>query len=173
MKIVRAIFEFTFIVFISTILACVFGALHNQISFTVSNEFFKNYLFGNFRTYEWNIKNERILASIVGIFGTYWVGFLMGIAFGIIYIFTNTEQKFKKILPAILITLFFAFFGSIVGFILGKFIPIENSGVFMDFGTNNPQNYVCAALMHRISYYFGLLGLIFGVIYLLKNRKAI
>ena len=160
------------IIVISTIIASVFGAIHNQISYSVSSEFFKNYIFGMFGTNEWNLKNERIEASVVGIIGTYWFGLILGTIYTIIFVFMNTKSNFKNILNAILINISFAILGSLIAYLIAKFfVSYENSGVFMDFGTQNPQNYLEAAFMNTGSYIGGIIGIVVGIIYLLKKNQ--
>lgn len=172
MKTALIFLKIILIIVLSIVLASLFGALHNQISYSVSSEFFKNFLFGNFGVYDWEIKNDRILASLVGILGSYWVGLILGIIYSVIFLFLKTENNFKNILNAILINIGFALVGSFVGYIIGKFISLENSGVFMDFGTQYPQNYIQAAYMHNGSYYGGIVGLIAGIIYLFKKNTS-
>ena len=171
MKTIRTSLYLLSIVSLSIVFTSVFGALHNQFSYSISNEFFRNFLFESFGVNEWNIKDERVLASIVGVLGAYWVGMLAGIVFAFVYLFLNAEQKLKKIVNAILITLIFSMLGSIIGLILGKYVPIENSKAFGDFRPINPRNYICADYMHTLSYYSGILGLIVGVSYLYKIHK--
>ena len=171
MKTTATILKALIIVIFSIIIASVFGAIHNQLSYFVSNEFFENFLFGNFGTTEWNLNNRRIEASVVGILGSYWVGFILGVIYAIIFLFINTENNFKYIFKAISINILFALIGSIIGYIIGLIIPWENSGIWMEFGTQNPQKYVQANFMHSGSYYGGIAGLIFGIIYLFKKNK--
>ena len=173
MRTIVTIFKAILIVIISIIFASIFGVIHNQISYSISPEFFQNFLFGNFGTNEWNINNYRIEASIVGILGSYWVGFILGIIYLIIFLFINTQNNFKYIFKALIINLLFSLIGSVLGYLIAYFfVSIENSGVWMDFGTNNPKNYIEAVYMHEGSYYGGIVGLLFGIIYLvLQNNK--
>jgi len=172
MKTLSIIFKVIIIIFLSIIIASLFGAIHNQISYSVSSEFFKDFLFGNFGVYDWEINNDRISASLVGILGSYWVGLILGIIYSIIFLLLKIENNFKNILNAILINIGFAFLGSLIAYIISKFIGIENSGVFMDFGTQHPQNYIEAVYMHNGSYYGGIVGLIAGIIYLFKKNTS-
>ena len=95
MKTLSIFFKIISIIILSIIIASLFGAIHNQISYSVSSEFFKNYLFGNFGVYDWEIKNDRISASIVGVLGSYWVGLILGIIYSIIFMFLKTADNFK------------------------------------------------------------------------------
>ena len=171
MKTTAIILKALIIVIFSIIIASVFGAIHNQLSYSVSNEFFEDFLFGNFGINDWNLNNKRIEASVVGIFGSYWVGFILGIIYAVIFLFINTENNFKYIFKAISINIFLALIGSIIGYIIGFIIPWENSGIWMEFGTQNPQKYVQANFMHSGSYYGGIVGLIIGIFYLFKNKS--
>lgn len=162
------------IIIFSIIIASLFGAMHNQISYSVSSEFFTDFLFGNFGTNEWNLKNERLEASIIGIIGSYWFGLILGIIYVIIFLFMKTENNLKYIKNAILINIGFAFLGSFIAYLIAKFfVSYENSGVFIDFGTQNPQNYLEAAFMHTGSYIGGIAGIVAGIIYLLKSNQKI
>ena len=172
MKTLSIFFKIILIIILSIVIASLFGAIHNQISYSVSSEFFKNFLFGNFGVYDWEIKNDRILASLVGILGSYWVGLILGIIYSIIFLFLKTENNFKNILYAIFRNIGFAFIGSLAGYIIGKFISLENSGVFIDFGTQFPRNYIEASYMHTGSYFGGIVGLVLGIIYLFKRNNS-
>ena len=171
MKTTATILKALIIVLFSVIIASIFGAIHNQLSYSVSNEFFEDFLFGNFGSNEWNLNNKRIAASLVGILGTYWVGLLLGIIYAVIFLFINSQNNFKFIFKAISLNVLFALIGSIIGYFIGFLIPWEDSGIWMEFGTQNPQKYVQANFMHSGSYYGGILGLIFGIIYLFRNKS--
>ncbi|QIG88658.1 hypothetical protein G6R40_02790 [Chryseobacterium sp. POL2] len=161
----------TAIILKALIIASIFGAIHNQLSYSVSNEFFEDFLFGNFGINEWNLNNKRFEASVVGILGSYWVGFILGVIYAVIFLFINTENNFKYIFKAILINILFALIGSIIGYFIGFIIPWENSEIWMDISVQNPQKYVQANFMNSGSYYGGIVGLIFGIIYLFKNKS--
>lgn len=172
MKTLSIFFKIILIIILSIVIASLFGAIHNQISYSVSSEFFRNFLFGQFGIDELNIHNDRLAASIVGIIGSYWVGLILGIIHSIIFIFLKTADNFKNIINAILINIGLAFIGSFISYIISKFFTVENSGVFIDFGIQNPQNYIEAAYMNTGSYFGGIFGLIIGIIYLFKKNIA-
>ena len=69
MKTLSIFFKIILIIVLSIVIASLFGAIHNQISYSVSSEFFKDFLFGNFGVYNWEIDNERIATSQVEIIG--------------------------------------------------------------------------------------------------------
>ena len=168
----KKIFGMFAIIIISTIFASLFGAIHNQISYSVSDEFFKDFLFGNFGINDWELNNNRLEASVVGILGSYWVGLILGIVYSIVYIFLKSINSFKNIINAISFNILFTFLGSLVGYIVARFfVPLKYSGVWMDFGTQEPERYIEAAYMHSGSYFGGIIGLLFGIFYLLRRNN--
>jgi hypothetical protein len=108
MKVILIIFKTIVIVVASILISSIFGALHNQLSYTVSDEFFKNFLFGEFGTKDWNINNDRVEASVIGVLGSYWVGFYLGIIYAIIFLFLRTENTLRIFFKAILINVLIA-----------------------------------------------------------------
>ena len=170
MKTTRKFLISILIIFSSTIIASIFGIIHNQVSYSISHEFFEDFLFGNFGTNKLYITDKRIEASLVGIIGTYWVGLILGIIYALLYLFLKNPNKLKSVFAVIFSNIGFAILGSIVGFVVTEFfVSWENAGIFIDFGIQQPQNYVQAAYMNTGSYYGGFIGLIFGIIYLLKK----
>jgi hypothetical protein len=173
MKTMQSILKCTLIIFSSIIIASLFGVLHNQLSFSVSTAFFENFLFRNFGINEWKLDNPRIGAAIVGILGSYWVGFYLGLFYAVIFLFLKTKNDLKNIFIAITINIGTAFLGSLTGYLVSSFlIPPAQSGIFVDFGTTNPENYIQAAYMHTGSYYGGVAGLVLGIIFLLKVNST-
>lgn len=73
-----------FIVFIpfAMLVAGVFGALHDQISYSVSSEYFTHFKFIQFRLID-NDLPERLLAAIVGWRATWWMGIPLGFFCGL------------------------------------------------------------------------------------------
>ena len=162
-----------YIIVFSVIIASVFGALHNQISYSVSSEFFKDFLFGFFGVNEWMFGNDRLLASIIGVISSYWVGLIIGVLYAIIFLFMKNQNSLKYVTKAIFINIGFAILGSFIAFIIAYFfVDWQNVGIYMDLSVRNPQRYVQAAYMHNGSYYGGFAGLVVGIAYLLKKNKS-
>lgn len=172
MKRITLAFKIILIIISTTLIASIFGMLHNQISYTISDEFFKDFLFGKFGISDWNIKNNRIEASIIGILGSYWMGFYVGIIYAVIFLFLKTDNNLKNIFKAIFINVFITVLGSLSGYLIAHFfISVENSDVWMEFGTQNPQKYMEALYMNTGSYYGGILGLIIAIFFLVNRNK--
>src|SRR5687767_6676631 len=119
---------FLLTVVISTLLAGLYGALHDQITFTISSEYFTVFKFDQFHFQEWGHNLPRMTTALIGFLATWWVGLYIGIVQGLLgFIHKSPELMFKYVLHAIFITLSVAFlfgiFGGIAGILNGETYP--------------------------------------------------
>ena len=84
-----------FTILIFTLAASLYGAIHNQVTYSISPEYFTKFKFHQFQWAfadftvnigsedkpEYIMSNNRISASLVGILATWWFGLLMEIVF--------------------------------------------------------------------------------------------
>jgi len=174
----KAIALFGFVV-LCILIAGVFGIVHDQITYSISNEYFTHFKFPQFQIPEYFAKYERIGVSIVGWNATWWTGLLIGIIVGILGIGKpNYSQyfrlKFNSILTIFICTLLF----SVIGFIWSKimFSQIEDWPMNIGGGPNSPElleilqdqtkleNFFTVGLIHNFSYLGGVIGLIVATI---------
>jgi ABC-type antimicrobial peptide transport system permease subunit len=86
-------------VFLSALIGVFFGVLHNQFTFTVSNEFFTEVLFERFGFIEYGRNAPRVTASIIGAWSTWWIGLTSGFIFAFIGLFySNSKESSKDLL---------------------------------------------------------------------------
>ena len=90
MKIIQKIILLFIFPFIAQPIAGGYGALHNQISYTVSSEYFTRFKFNQFNLQD-NSLNNRIKAAMVGYRASAWMGFYIGIFVGL----SGLIQKLK------------------------------------------------------------------------------
>lgn len=160
---------------IGCLFAGVYGALHNQISYTVSPEYFTQYKFYQFRISP--DLPDRLGAAIVGWNASWW----MGIAIGIVVIpfglripgarqyFHGTTRSFAVVaLTALLVGLLALLIASLA-------VDAEIAGQQTHYG-NEIQNdvaFVRARTMHNFSYLGGLIGIVTGCISIVARRRRI
>ena len=158
---------------LSIILASLYGILHNQISYSISSEYFTKYKFDQIGKWLHQVENERIAISFVGFVSTWWFGLLIGLILGVIAMFQpNSKNMWKSVIGAILRTLGIAIGIGIIGILVGKFI-ISNINVNWDLPTEliDRRSFLTAGTMHNFSYLGGIIGLIYGIVYQLKIKK--
>lgn len=156
-----------FVVYIA-ILACgalfgaIYGALNDQITYTISPEYYTKFKFEQFGI-KGSFASEcpRLGAAIVGVFATWWAGLLLAAILGLFaFMQQSCQQMFKCFLRSASIAVFAvaaATFLAWCGFIFtGVYVPkyIIDKDAFKTVGN-----------MHNVAYIAGVAGLILGVLY--------
>ncbi|MFL0067033.1 hypothetical protein V3A08_15455 [Tenacibaculum maritimum] len=175
------------ILIIAPILGGIYGILHDQITYSISNEYYTKFKFIQFGLENWGLgqnigtetnaeiilKNPRFGASIIGTLATWWVGMIIGIILGFVgLIHKNGKKMFVTTMKAFLLTTGIALLTGIIGLGYGKLFLTENQPNW-----NLPENlidydsFIMVGSMHNFSYLGGLIGLIIGIIYSVKQRK--
>lgn len=160
---------------IGCLFAGVYGTVHNQISYTVSPEYFTQYKFHQFRIPP--ALPDRIGAAIVGWNASWWMGIVIGIVVipfglkipGTKQYFIGTTRSFAIVaLTALVIGLL----ALLVAFIA---ITPEFAGQQTRFGNeiDNDAAFTRAWTMHSFSYLGGLVGIITGCFSIVARRRRI
>lgn len=155
------------------ILACgalfggIYGALNDQITYTISPEYYTKFKFeqfgikGSFAT-----EYPRLGAAIVGVFATWWAGLLLAAILGLFaFMQQSCQQMFKCFLRSAGIVVFAvaaATFLAWCGFIF--------TGVYVPKYINDKDAFKTVGNMHNIAYIAGVVGLILGVLYNVAYR---
>ncbi|WP_207434964.1 hypothetical protein [Sabulibacter ruber] len=172
------------IILLSTLIASIYGVIHNQITYSVSSEFFTKDLFYRFGLDEYFMEAPRLGAAIIGVWSSWWMGLLIGIMFGIVgCLYQSTKMMLRQTLKAISIAIVVAFFTPFI-VVSYLFLPeYLNSTSLMQYevmrSSEVPQNmliqndylFYLAAQIHNYSYIGGLLGLIAGVASMIWKYK--
>jgi hypothetical protein len=166
-------FLFIASIFLSIIIALLYGAIHNQFTYTISDEFFTEVLFERFGFVQYGQDTPRLTASIIGAWSTWWMGLIAGFIFAIISLFhSNVRQMIKSIQGAILVTLgtsiTFGFIGLCYGF-LG--FSRLNSTCCFPLQVHNIKSFIAVSEMHSFSYLGGAVGLFLGILWQIKGIK--
>ena len=165
------------IVLISPIIGGGYGILHDQLTYTISPEYYTEFKFYQFGLMD--LGNEaifphpRIQVSIVGFMATWWMGLPIGLILGLVGLrHQNHKRMFLVTMKAISITIIVTFITGLVGLAYGKFYLVK-TGVnwYLPDNLIDIDNFISVGSMHNFSYLGGLLGLIAGIIYSVKERK--
>ncbi len=154
-------------------LASIYGFLHNQITYTISSEYFTKFKFRQFHFYFMGENQPRQTASLVGVLSTWWFGLLIGLIIGIVGMFQkNSKIMWKSAFGALIRTLGIAIGIGIVGILVGKYI-ISNVTANWNLpgDLTDRKSFLIAGTIHNFSYFGGIIGLIYGIIYQLKMKK--
>jgi hypothetical protein len=165
------------IIVLSALIGGLYGILHDQLTYTISPEYYTKFKFYQFELIhtgnEAIFRNPRIKVSIVGFLATWWMGLFIGIILGILgFIHTDSSQMFRTTMKALLVTMAVAFATGLIGLAYGKFY-LTKTGVDWLLPQNliHKGNFIAVGSMHNFSYAGGLAGLLTGIIYSIRQRK--
>jgi hypothetical protein len=145
---------------VAMLVAGLFGVVHDQISFTVSPEYFTKLKFVQFRLLDADIP-ERLRVAQVGFLASWWMGIPLGFLAGIAGFIHPTEAQMRRALlrslPVIAgFTLAFALAGLAYGFVQTATLDLNDyAGWFIPPDLEQPRNFICAGYMHNSAYIGG------------------
>ena len=153
---------------LACLMAALYGALHNQISYTIGPDYFHAFKFIQFR-----ISPDlppRHGAAIVGVQASWWMGLVVGLPIAALCARAPTGgamvRLFLRCTAIVLaVTLGLGLASLLVpGELLDGLVPIPAAA-------QNPWGFARAALMHDTSYLAGILGMMAGGFYALRRAR--
>ena len=162
---------------VGALLAGVYGILHDQVTYSISPEYFTRLKFSQFHYLNFGFP-PRVFVAEIGFLATRWVGFLAGwfIARITVPVFAPAVSS-RHTIHGFLILFAFALASSVVGYVLGILHGADYSGweaLASTLEIIDLPGFVRVAYIHNASYLGGLIGLIAALIYLrkLKVKRA-
>lgn len=159
------------LIIVACLAAGVYGMLHNQISYTVSPEYFTQFKFVQFALpLE---QQNRWGASIVGWRASWWMGIIISIILIPLGLIMPTWQRYIRsvlwaFLVVIMTTLLVGIGGLLDAIISYRFSTPPDFGFRLSL--NDPVAFACAGRMHNFSYLGGLIGIGTGSLFLIIQR---
>jgi hypothetical protein len=153
------------------LVAGAYGALHNQISYTVSPDYFHAFKFDQFRIPE-NLQS-RVGASIVGWHASWWMGLLIGVPVLLIgLIMPDSRTYLTRCLVAFGVVAITALIVGLGALVWASFTISETSLPLFWYpsGVADKVAFARAGTMHNFSYLGGFIGIITGSLYLIIER---
>ncbi len=158
--------------------AGVFGIIHDQISYSVSNEYFTKFKFIQFHLLDPSVP-ERIRAGEVGFLASWWMGIPLGILCGLAGFIQRSPSLMREALiwslPVIAVfTLTIALTGLSYGWYRTEMIDIAAyRGWFIPHDVTELRRFLCAGYMHNSAYIGGGLSIpvawLFHLIFKARN----
>jgi hypothetical protein len=166
----KKFFVFAFLVLFAILLSGLYGIIHDQISYTVSPEYFTKFKFQQFGLDGMTLPN-RVQAGIVGFLASWWMGIPIGLLVGGSgFIHSGHQRMLKVSLMAfglvIAITLLFGMCGLLYGYYETRTINLANyRGWFIPKDVVNLRRFLCVGYMHNASYLGGTLSIFIAYIF--------
>jgi hypothetical protein len=155
-----------------------YGMLHDQISYSISPEYFTRLKFLQFRYADFGFP-PRVFVAEIGFLATWWVGLIAGWFLARVAAPALPEMEARSgILRGFVIILAGGCVATLVGFLLGlRLGPDSDLSAWQGFvstrGVEDLPSFVRVAYIHNASYMGGFVGLIIALSYLrrLKQRR--
>jgi hypothetical protein len=163
---------------ISLVFACIvagaYGAIHDQISYTVAPSYYHEFKFIQFAID--STLHNRFGASIVGWNATWWMGLLIGLPLYIAGLFIRDDREFcRQYLQSAIIVIATALLIGLAALAFA-FMSIDEHHLpawMADRPVSDPVAFARAGTMHNYSYIGGFVGLLFALgSMIMAARKA-
>jgi len=179
----KKLFTLIGIFILSLIITALYGILHDQLTYTISHEYYTKFKFIQFGLSETGkeviFAYPRIEVSYVGIMATWWMGIPIGLILGITaFRYRNWKDMLTITLKSFPIIIGIAFVTGLIGLIYGYYQASHDLKVFTQ-GWHMPNdlidvtNFVAVGSMHNFSYTGGLVGCIAAIIYIVRKKHDI
>lgn len=161
----------------SALLAGIYGSVHDQISFSVSPDYFTYFKFIQFDT-PWAYQSPRQGAAYIGFVATWWLGVMLSVILGLFgFQFASPAQMVVYLPRAVALVFMVTILAGLVGLAYGYWrideFSVRSHMEWVWPGVADPVQFTRVGVMHEASYLGGGLGLLAGIIYLLVLRYRI
>ncbi|NNT71744.1 hypothetical protein HKT18_05880 [Flavobacterium sp. IMCC34852] len=167
---------FILIVVISVLIASVYGALHDQVTYSISSEYFTIFKFDQFGFTDWGNNNPRPTTALIGVLATWWVGLFIGVFQGLVALIHKTPRlMFKYAFRAVLITLGVTIIFGLIGYIAETFNPQTYPDCCFPYSIKDGKSFHIVGSIHNYGFAGGEIGAFIGIVYqiIMKRRTAV
>lgn len=155
-----------------------YGMLHDQITYSISSEYFTRLKFLQFHYADFGL-SPRVFVAEIGFLATWWVGLIAGwfLARVAVPAFPRKQAR-SSVWRGFAIIFAAGFVAAVVGFLLGlRLGPHSDLSNWQNFTTTRGvvdlPSFVRVAYIHNASYLGGFIGLIVALLYLRRERKTL
>jgi len=158
--------------FVAILLSGLYGILHDQVTYSISPEYFTKFKFGQFGLDPAKLGGNRTAAAMVGFLASWWMGIIIGIMLGLTgLIFRHHKNMRKAIMNGIKVTLVTAILFGLLGYLWGKYYLLR-AGVdsWMPEGVIDKPDFIVVGSIHNFSYLGGIAGIFLAILYMVRRR---
>lgn len=149
----------------TSLLAGLYGAIHDQVSFTVSSEYFTKFKYAQFGFHPAGFGGHRPTVAVIGFLATWWVGLFIGLFLGGTALLQPDSIHMRKAIQrGVVITLATAALCALLGLCFGWFL-LDGAprGWRLPPDVVDTHAFLAVGSMHNCSYGGGVLGLILAL----------
>ena len=163
---------------LGALIAGFYGMLHDQITYSISSEYFTRLKFLQFHYADFGFP-ARVFVAEIGLLATWWVGLIAGWFLARVAVpALHREQARSGVLRGFGIIFAGGFIAALVGFLLGLRLGPESDlsnwqGFTTSRGVVDLPDFVRVAYIHSASYLGGLIGLIVALLHLRRQKNKV
>lgn len=156
------------LVLLAALLGGIYGALYDQLTYTISPEFFTKFRFEMFKiTPE---INNRGAVAYIGFLNTWKAGAVLGAVLALAgLINADNKRMFRHTMLAFGITLFTAFVTGLLGWLVSG--SLNQTGIDPELHILDTISFHKVITMNNFSYAGGVAGMFIGIFYQLYSHK--
>lgn len=158
--------------FFTTLLAGVYGAIHDQLTYSISSEYFTKFKYEQFGFEPVWFGGHRPTVAVIGFLATWWVGLFIGVVFGLLgLVAVSKTTLIRTLLRAVRLAFGATIAAGVAGYFYGRFF-LAKTGVtwYLPDNLQQPADFITVGSIHNFGYCGGILGLLGGVVYILRHR---
>ena len=162
-------------IFFSILIGGLYGIINDQITFSISPEYFTKFKFRQFGFEPAWFGGSRQTVAVIGFLATWWMGLIIGFVIASVgLVFTNHVTMRKTIIKAIIMALITAIVFAFAGFLWGK-CRLLSTGVnwWMPDDLVDKNNFIVVGSIHNFSYIGGIAGLLIAMAYMIMKKTLI
>ena len=179
----KKILTFVLLIVISSLLGGLYGILHDQLTYSISPEYYTKFKFVQFGFIDSGseavLPNPRSYVSLVGLLATWWMGLLIGSFLALVgFIHSGWRQMFIVTLKAFLLTMLLAFIAGLIGLAYGHFFlahlpKADFTHWYIPENLSDFKSFIKVGSMHNFSYLGGVIGLVIGMVYTILQKPKL
>lgn len=162
----------------STIILCclmagTYGILIDQLTYTVSPEYYTQYKFPLYQLSTFEFGGERMSAVVIGFWATWWTGLIIGVGLGLTgFIFEERRERRRNLVVAVAIVLVTTIVMGFAGYLYGLVVEVDElvEHRMLIRNLSDPVSFVVVGSIHHYSYVGAFLGLFLGISYLFTQK---
>jgi hypothetical protein len=165
---------FILTILLTPIIAGLYGILHDQITYSISEEYYTKFKFIQFgflkRDELITFPYPRLQVSAVGFMATWWTGLIIGINISLVSLMIKDPMTmYRALIKSIKLIFIITFSIGLLGLLVGVFLNEHN--FYFPYELSDKKAFLMVGSMHTFSYIGGLIGLVTSLIYLFRLRR--
>jgi hypothetical protein len=172
----RKLATFFIIVLAAIVIASLYGVGHDQVTYTISPEYYTKFKFIQFNLADsgaaQHMTQPRSAVVMVGVKATWWMGMYIGLVVGLFaLVFQNPDRMFASSMQALGIVLLIAILTGVIGGFYGHHV-LAKKGVDWWLPNNlvHRTDFITVGSIHNFSYLGGIIGLVVAIVFMLVKR---